>query len=310
MTSGFDNNDYSILIGNLLNDTQYVAVSNMGKMGGLRKHAEVLVRKILNIGSDSSLMLGEVNLNSRNTAVANGLSRLYFPGTTICDDFIRMVKDINQLARQGNHTQRTTDFTNEEITQVEDLIFDLYAMMFIIYFMNYPVDLYFSSVILHDFSYLPPIIRYKTWNYLYNMDKYNLQVANKLCLSIIKTEGKAAALKWLNDNEEDIRKIPYPSEDEIIDYALKCGVEVAPGQYAVSLRLNLFNNMYDLLLDKINDPNTSVNERGKMYSNFEEAVEYFNKRIPFYESTSAYSDFSSLISFVFLGRKTKSELEK
>jgi len=308
MTTGFDNNDYSVLIGNLLNDTRYVAVSNMGKMGGLRKHAEILVRKILNIGSDSSLMLGEVKLNSRNTAVATGLSRISFPGTTICNDFIRIVKDINQIARQGNHTQRITDFTNEEITQVEDLIFDLYAMMFVIFFMNHHVDLYFSSLILHDFSYLPPIIRFKTWNYLYSIDKYNLQVANKLCLAIIKTYGKEAAFQWLEDNEEDIRKIPYPSESEIRDYILKCGMEVEPGKYAISIKLPQFNNMYDLLLDKIQDPKTSINERGKMYSNFEEAITYFNKRIPFYETTEAYSDFSSLIQFVFLGRKSKSDL--
>lgn len=47
----FSNSHYSVLISNLLNDTQYIEISNMGKLAGLRKHAEVLVRKILDIGN-------------------------------------------------------------------------------------------------------------------------------------------------------------------------------------------------------------------------------------------------------------------
>lgn len=41
----FNDSEYAILIGNLLHDTQYIEISNMGKMAGLRKHAEVMVRK-------------------------------------------------------------------------------------------------------------------------------------------------------------------------------------------------------------------------------------------------------------------------
>ena len=80
-------------------------------------------------------------------------------------------------------------------------------------------------------------------------------------------------------------------------------MEVGPGQYQVSLDFNSFNNMYDLLYAKISDLRTSVNERGKMYSNFEQAVKYYNDRTQIIEDTEAYRDFSSLMCFVFLGRK-------
>ena len=74
--NNFNDNEYKILISNLLNDINYIKISNMGKMAGLRKHAEVMVRKILNIGSSESLTLGNVRNNSRNTAVKEGLNIL------------------------------------------------------------------------------------------------------------------------------------------------------------------------------------------------------------------------------------------
>ena len=40
----FSNSQYSGLISELLNDTQYIKISNRGKLAGLRNHAEVLVR--------------------------------------------------------------------------------------------------------------------------------------------------------------------------------------------------------------------------------------------------------------------------
>ena len=60
----FDDNEYTILIGNLLHDILYSQISNMGKMALLRKHAEVLVRKILDIGSSKQLTLGQIRRKS------------------------------------------------------------------------------------------------------------------------------------------------------------------------------------------------------------------------------------------------------
>lgn len=62
----FNDSEYAILIGNLLHDTQYIEISNMGKLAGLRKHAEVLTRKILDIGSSKKLMLGQIKKSSNN----------------------------------------------------------------------------------------------------------------------------------------------------------------------------------------------------------------------------------------------------
>lgn len=303
----FNDYEYAILIANLLHDINYIKTSNMGKIAGLRKHAEVLVRKILNIGSDTHLMLGQVNENSRNLVVRERLDDL---GNDLGKKLIDTVARIKMLGNEGTHSQRTTEFTDEEVAKVEDAILDLYALLFIKYFTEIRITIFSSPIVLHEFSILPPIIRYKTWSYLFERDKNNIQVANKLCLSIIKTFDKETAYKWLNDNREEIKKITYPNDYEKIHYIVTGGIEVEPGVYQVSLDFDKYENMYDLLYDKIKDSHTSINEAGKMYKTFEEAIEFYNnyKNTYCHNNSEEIEKFHSLMEFVYMGRKSKSEL--
>ena len=84
----FSNSQYSVLISNLLNDTQYIEISNMGKLAGLRKHAEVLVRKILDIGNSQKLMLGQIRKNSDNKAVMRAMNNL---GGELSEEIIKII---------------------------------------------------------------------------------------------------------------------------------------------------------------------------------------------------------------------------
>lgn len=213
------------------------------------------------------------------------------------------------MGSAGTHTQHTKDFSDEEVEEVEDALLDLYALIFIKYFLDFKISIYSPNQVLREFSFLPPIIRYKTWSYLYEKDKDNIQVANRLCLSIIKTFDKEAAYKWLDDNSERIRAIPYPTENEIIKYILTCGVEIRPGWYTVSLEFDKYDNMYDLLYAKVNDSKTSINESGKMYKDFEEAIKHYDnyKSNVIQNNSEEVTLFHSLMDFVFLGRKSKNE---
>lgn len=304
----FNDNEYTKMIACLLHDTQYIEASNMGKMSGLRKHGEVLVRKILNIGSDEKIMLGQIRSNSNNQTVKIEIDN-FENKYQLSKRLFQIVRIINDLGNKGTHTQHTDDFSNEEIESVEDAILDLYAIIFIMYFLDNKVSLYSSKEVMFEFSLLPPVIRYKTWSYLYEKDKNNIQVVNKLCLSIIKTFDKTAAYKWLNDNKKLIKEIPFPTESEIKKY-IKSGYEVSPGEYFVSINFIDFDNMYDLLHAKIDDPNTSINESGEMYKNFEEAIKYYkkNKMSNIENKSKEEREFHSLIEFVFIGRKSKDEL--
>lgn len=305
----FNDSEYAVLIGNLLHDTQYIEISNMGKLAGLRKHAEVMVRKILDIGNSKSLMLGQVKKKSSNAAVNSGMNSL---GNELSDRLIEIIGKINPLGRDSTHTQHTEEFSNEEVESVEDAILDLYALIFIKYFLDIQVSIYSPPQVLKMFSLLPPIIRYKTWKYLFEKDKKNIQVADKLCLSIIKLFDKEIAYKWLDDNSETIKAIPYPTKYEIEKYDRINSIEISPGIYQafVSLNFDEYNNMYDLLYAKISDPRTSINESGKMYKSFEEAIEHYNnyKRDMIRDNSKEMMTFYSLMDFVYLGRKAKSEI--
>jgi hypothetical protein len=303
----FSNSHYSVLISNLLNDTQYIEISNMGKLAGLRKHAEVLVRKILDIGNSQKLMLGQIRKNSDNKAVMRAMNNL---GGELSEEIIKIINNINPLGRDGTHTQHTEEFSNEEVEGVEDAILDLYALMFIRYFQNIRISLYSEPQVLSMFSLLPPVIRYKTWNYLFEKDRNNIQVVNKLCLSIIKLFDKETAYQWLEENREIIKAIPYPNAKEIEKYNKINSFEIAPGVYhvCVSLDFEQYENIYDLLYAKISDRKTSINESGKMYKNFEEAIEHYNREIKNYSKTLD-KEFYDLMDFVYIGRRSVEDLK-
>ena len=152
-------------------------------------------------------------------------------GDELSDRLIEIIKKIQPLGNEGTHSQHTDEFSKEEVESVEDAILDLYALIFIKYFEDIQVSIYSPPEVLKMFSLLPPIIRYKTWNYLFDKDKNNIQVVNRLCLSIIKLFDKKIAYKWLENNAKTIRAIPYPSDDEIERYNEMNIVEVKPGIY-------------------------------------------------------------------------------
>lgn len=307
----FNDNEYASLIAELIHDSKYVNVSNGNKIATLRKHTEVMIRKILDIGSDKKLMLGEVRLESNNLDIKTGLHKM---DCDLREKLIKTVKEINRLGKQGSHTQRTKPFSNEEVQKIEDVFLDLYAILFIQFFLVFPISLFSSNKILSDFSLLPPVIRYRTLNYLFEKNPNNIQVLNKLLLSMVKTFDINKAIQWLNNNMDNIKSIPYPNEDEILKYAKHCGaVKVRPGVWVVSTTLNFkaHTNVYDLMTEKINSKNIRKNESGKMYKNFEEAIDYYkaNKK-NIGELLESEKMFYSLMDFVYIGRKSSKELCK
>ena len=120
---------------------------------------------------------------------------------------------------------------------------------------------------------------------------------------------------WLNDNMEEIKNIPYPNDDELNKYYETYTFEVEPGKYVInfSIEFEKYDNIYDLLYNKIKDERTSINESGKMYKDFEEAISHYKeyKESIFYEinnNSEEINSFHSLMDFVYLGRKSKEEI--
>ena len=311
----FDNSEYAYLISELLHNVHYIKTSNRDKIKELGAYAEILVRKLLDIGNDYQITLGQIEREynkKKQTPIGNKLHGL---DDELRNKLFETIKQIALLRNKATHTQYTGKFSDEEVGEVEDAILDLYALIFIQYFMDIKVDIYTSGEVLRGFSFLPPIIRYRTWNYLFEKNKNNIQtvdklhliqVVDKLCLSTIKTYDKKRAYEWLEDNAEAIRAIPHPNEDEIRKYIQTRGIEVHLGAYCVELDFQNHKNIYDLLLSKINNPNTSKNESGKMYGDFEEAIKFYEAHKDSIQGDSEeIKKFCSLIEFVYIGRKPK-----
>lgn len=203
------------MIGDLIHDTFYVELSKRGKIKGIRQFSEILVRKILNVGSDKKLMLGQVQQDFKNEL------NLLREGRKV--DLLEIIEKIRPLGNDGTHTQYTAEFSDDELNKVKDGLLDLYAYLFIDYFLKYPMDLLSPAEVMFDFSLLPPIVRYKTLKYLYEKEP-NLQIANRYCLSIIKTYDKERALKWLEKERSKLLSIPYPTDNEIQEYICKRGI--------------------------------------------------------------------------------------
>ncbi|EMC50270.1 hypothetical protein SMU102_04949 [Streptococcus mutans S1B] len=289
----FNSSEYEQMIGDLIHDTFYVELSKRGKIKGIRQFSEILVRKILNVGSDKKLMLGQVQQDFK--------SELNLLREGRKDDLLEIIEKIRPLGNDGTHTQHTAEFSDDELNKVKDGLLDLYAYLFIDYFLKYPMDLLSPAEVMFDFSLLPPIVRYKTLKYLYEKEP-NLQIANRYCLSIIKTYDKERALKWLEKEKSKLLSIPYPTDNEIQEYICKRGIKDDSGNIIINLALPNYNNVYSLLMDKLKDPRTSANESGKMYSEFEKAKTYYlsNRSDTEGEEINRLRD---LMDFVYLGRE-------
>ena len=298
----FSNKEYSNVISELLYDSQYSSISKRGKMSILRGLSEVIVRKILNIGNGSKLMLGQVRVDSKNKAVRTGLEQL---DNGLGKELISTTKTLNKLASEGVHTQRTEEFLDSEIETVKDAILNLYAILFIRYFIEKNISIFSDPKIVFLFSLLPPVIRYKTWNYMFNNGNKTILVADKLCLSIIKYQNKKTAYEWLEQNRSVIMSIPYPNEKEIYEYNRSHSFMDEDGHWKVSVSLDYkkYKNMYDLLFAKIENKSTSVNESGKMYNTFESAKKHYELVIRELDG-DLDEEFLDLMEFVYIGRKS------
>ena len=288
----FNSFEYERMIGDLIRDTFYFERSKRGKISGIRQFSEILVRKILNVGSDRRLMLGTIQRDFKSEL--DGLQE------NRKEDLLEIIERIRPLGNDGTHTQHTEEFSDDNLDQVKDGLLDLYAYLFIDYFLKYPMNLLSPAEVMFNFSLLPPIVRYKTLKYLYEMDA-NLQIANRYCLSIIKTYDKEIALKWLEEESTKLLSISYPTDTEIEEYINKRGVEDGSGNIVINLALPNYNNVYSLLKDKIENPRTSVNESGKMYSKFEEAKSYWLSNRSSSDQLEV-EELNELIDFVYLGR--------
>ena len=281
--SNFCIKNYEVIVPEIINDAFYANNSNSGKIASIRRYTEVIVRKILNWKDGEKFTLG----NKRTQKEIGSKSIFLF----------RAVDTIRNYGNDASHTEFLQSFCDEDMKRVLDALFNLLAYMFIDYFEKYPVGIDTNQEVLDTFSLLPPVIRYKTFSYLFHSNPENIYIADRLVLSIIKTFDKEAAEQWLEGHRTILLPIKYPSRE------LKRSIVEEYGEEFAKIRFDdlPYKNAYELCRFKAEQVGEHIEHHGKLYETFEEAKSYYRQWRP-NDATPELAELLSIMDFVYLGR--------
>ncbi|MBO2603865.1 hypothetical protein I6M34_12245 [Shewanella algae] len=285
--TGFNNQAYSALVEDLLNDAFYIGErSPRGTIATIRQYAEVIVRKILNFSNEEYVTLG-------NKKIIEALNRASNNNSLLLD----ALKKITDIGNKCTHTQRIEQVTDQEVESTLESLFDLYAYLYVNYFGKYRFGE--NEEIQSSFSILPPIIRYIALSSLYDLDTENVAIIDKLSLAILKAFDEQTAIDWLNERKDELKSMSSVTPEAESDLKEKFGAATA------SIIVNQAPNMYDLCFDRVKTVNVKIQEKGRLYYDFESAIELYKKEGVVSGESDAVSEFNDLMDFVYLGRKAR-----
>lgn len=283
----FNNEKYQILVKDLMGDIFYLETSNRNKIATIRRYAEVIVRKILDIDPDKRMTIGEKDISKK----IDGLNNSKF--------LKEALENIRQEGNKFAHTEYLEDVTSDEFYKIEDKLFDMLSFMLINYFETYEFGS--RSDVLQSFSLLPPIVRYKVLMFLYNKYTDNFHVIDRLALSIVKSFDEKEAIRWIEEEKNNLLNLGVVSDkvfDEIVENK---GMEIAE-----LIKLSSpYKNMYELCIDKITKIGNLIDSNDHLYIDFESALPYYKQYGIIDEDSDEIKEFNDIMDFLYLGRKTR-----
>lgn len=284
----FNNEAYEALVNDLINDAFYLeGASRRGTIAKIRQYAEVIVRRILSLPKKAKVTLGDERIIPRIKEKNNPL-------------LLNAIKTINKMGSKCTHTQFTREITEEDVKTVIDSLFNLYAYLLIDYFEKNEFGT--NLEVVHKFSILPPIIRYLTLEYLYSKYPENIMIIDKLSLAILKSLNEEAAIKWIEERKEKLKATSSVAKSAEKDIVEKAGEELA------RIIISTAPNMYDLCTERINLVADNISKNGKLYNDFESAIDHYRVSGTISGESSEVKEFNSIMEFLYLGRKSRIEL--
>lgn len=281
----FSNNEYEILVSDLLGDMLYSETSYRGKISFVRQYAEVIIRKFLNLNQTEKMTLGANKIVNKLDSLHNS-------------EFIKST--LNHIKNSGNdctHTQHVNEVSKIEFDNVMDKLFDLLSILLINYFEEFSFGS--NPQVMYSFSLLPPIIRYKVLVFLNSKDTYNIAVIDKLVLATLKAFNDNTAAAWVEENKGILTSLKTMSEDAFNEITKNKGIEIA----MLIQQLSPFNNMYELCLDKIDKVGAAINSNGNLYLDFESALPHYQENGVLEGDGPEIEEFNDIMNFLYLGRK-------
>lgn len=281
----FENEAYSELVADLLNDAIYLQDrSKRGIISTVRQYAEVVVRRILDLAADTQVTLGKAEITSGLKAKSNNSKLL-----------MDAIENIRLIGNKCTHTKELGPITEDDIANVFDSLFDVYAFLFVDFFTEHKFGR--NGAILSSFSILPPIIRYKALKNLYEADRNNISVIDKYSLSILKAIGVSEAKAWVLERKEELVRVPAYTKEGIEEIKKNHGQA-----YADKVMLNA-PNMFECSMQRICEVAGTIAKNGALYKDFESAMDLFKAKGFVEGSTVDIVLFNEIMQFVYLGRK-------
>lgn len=284
----FNNEAYQALVNDLLNDAFYLeGASRRGTIAKIRQYAEIVVRKILNLPQNATVELGNGKLQHKIREKNNPL-------------LLDAVKAINKIGSECTHTKSIREITEDDVNSTINSLFVLYASLLIEYFEKYEFGV--KPEIVYSFSLLPPIIRYITLNYLYDKYPDNLMIIDKLSLVLLKALNKESAISWIENRKDTLERM-----HSVTRKAHKATIEKY-GENTANLIYYGAPNMYNLCIERVKSVAEDMRKRGQLYNDFESAIVFYQKARIVSDSSPDVKEFNSIMEFLYLGRKSKEEL--
>lgn len=285
--TGFNNQAYKPLVEDLLNDAFYLeARSHRGTIATIRQYTEVIVRKYLNLSHKECVTLGRGKMITQ-------IERLSSNNPLI----MKSLKDINSIGSTCTHTQGLRQITKKDVENCIQSLFNLYAYLFISYFNKYRFGI--NDSLLRPFSILPPIIRYIVLKELFQNDKENVAIIDRLSMVMIKAFNRNKTIAWLDDQKDLLSNVSFFTPEAALD--LKNQV----GEYMAQSIIDETPNMYDYCLGKVDPISSQIQKGGRLYYDFESALPHYREYGIVEGESDGTSDFNDLMEFVYLGRKPR-----
>jgi len=284
----YNNNAYELLVSDLINDAFYLDErSRRGTIATIRQYTEVIIRRILDLPHGDSVTIGNKKIISKIKQKSNNNKFL-----------LSSLETIRDIGNKCTHTKEINEITSTDVKTVIESLFNLLSYLLIDYFERHEFGC--NSEIVTSFSILPPIIRYITLNYLHCQYPTNILIIDKLALAILKAFNKVEAEKWINEKKDFLETLPTVTEEAKQGVIDKYGIE-----FAELLVSTAPPNMYVLCVERIEKVNSIIEQKGRLYFDFESAVEIYRKEGKVAGDTIDIVEFNSIMEFLYLGRRAR-----
>lgn len=285
--TGFNNQAYGALVEDLLNDAFYLdSRSHRGTIATIRQYAEVIVRQILNLSNEDYVTLGNRKILEKVKQQSNDNPLL-----------LKALKEITNIGNKCTHTQSLGPITEQEVEKTIEHLFDLYAYLFVNYFNEHRFGT--NEKVQSSFSILPPIIRYIVLEHLFEKDKENIAIIDKLSLATLKAFDEPKAISWLDKQKGKLLNMPSVTPEAALDLKKKLGETTA------QIIISQAPNMYNFCVDRVMNVSQTIQKKGRLYDDFESAVALYKDEGHVKGESDEISDFNNLMEFVYLGRKAR-----